>query len=135
MASTHPAHFGMPLLEEKLTGSIIRAFYDVYNEMSHGFIESLYQAALERELRRRGHQVTREVSVPIFYKGEPLGYQRLDMLVDDKVIVETKAGTHLHPSAQRQLYNYLKAAKRDVGLLLFFGPRAQFFRVVGPSTR
>ena len=125
----------MPLLEAKLTGSIIRAFYDVYNEMSHGFIESLYQAALERELRNKGHEVAREVSVPVQYKGEHLGYQRLDMLVDNRVIVEIKAGVDLHPSAQRQLYNYLKAAKRHVGLLLFFGPRAQFFRVVGPSIK
>ncbi len=121
------------LLEAKLTGSIIGAFYEVYNELRYGFLESIYKAALERELMARGHQVGREVSVRVFYKNEPLAYQRLDMLVDDTVIVEAKTGLSLHPVWERQVYNYLRAAKREVGLLLFFGPEARFVRILGPS--
>lgn len=119
-------------LEEKLTGSMIGAFYEVYNELRYGFLESICKAALERELMARGHEVGREVSIRVFYKGDPLAYQRLDMLVDDAVIVEAKTGLSLHPVWERQVYNHLRAAKRDVGLLLFFGPEAKFVRVVGP---
>ncbi|HJQ21022.1 MAG TPA: GxxExxY protein [Gemmatimonadaceae bacterium] len=123
----------MWLIEEKLTGSIIGAFYDVYNELGYGFRECVYEAAMERELRRRGHRVDRQVWMPLYYRGDLLMRDRIDMLVDDKVIVENKAGVDLHQSAQGQLYSYLKAAKRQIGLLFFFGPRAQFFRVIGPA--
>jgi GxxExxY protein len=90
----------------------------------------LYLAALERELRMRGHQVTRECAVRVMYKGEPIGWQRLDMVVDDLLIVEAKATQQLHESAARQLNTYLRATNLEVGLLLHFGPKPQFFRQV-----
>src|SRR5262245_29448980 len=86
--------------------------------------------ALERELRTRGHQVAREVSVPVFYKGEELSKERLDMVVDEKLVVEVKATLDLHKSARAQLFNYLKATKLEVGLLLHFGPFAHPYRAV-----
>ena len=61
------------LIEEELTRSVIGAFYEVYNALGFGFLEHLYGAALERELRARGHQVGREAGVRIMYKGEPTG--------------------------------------------------------------
>lgn len=79
------------LVEEELTRSIIGAFYEVYNTLGFGFLEHIYIMALERELRARGHHVDREVSVRVMYKGEQLSCQRLDMVVDGKVIVETKS--------------------------------------------
>jgi GxxExxY protein len=118
------------LLEEKLTHSILRAFYDVYNELGYGFLEHLYVLALERELLSRGHQVSREVGVCVLYKGEELGYQRMDLVVDGKVIVETKSTEDLHKSATRQVYNYLRATQMEVGLLLHFGPEPRFFRLI-----
>lgn len=66
-----------PLLYEKLTHSVIGAFYEVYNRLGFGFFEQIYMNALERELRARGHQVAREVWVTVYYKGEPIGKQRL----------------------------------------------------------
>lgn len=66
----------------------------------------------------------------VSYKGEPLGLQRLDMIVDSKVIVETKSTYDLPKAAQRQVLNYLRATKLQVGLLLHFGPEANFYRVV-----
>lgn len=87
-------------------------------------------AALERELRVRGHRVARELAVRVRYKGEEIGMQRLDMVVDDVLVVEAKATHVLHESATRQLYNYLRATNLELGLLLHFGPRAQFFRVL-----
>jgi GxxExxY protein len=121
---------GRTLLHDELTHSVIGAFYEVYNTLSHGYLESIYLAALERELRMRGHRVARELSVRVIYKGEEIGTQRLDMVVDDVLIVEAKASHALHESASRQLYNYLRATNLELGLLLHFGPKAQFFRIV-----
>jgi GxxExxY protein len=118
------------LIEERLTRSVIGAFFDVYNTLGYGFLEHLYSVALERELVARGHEVSRELSVRINYKGNELGMQRLDLVVDGKLIVEMKSTQDLHKSAVRQLYNYLKATNLSVGLLLHFGPEPKFFRIV-----
>lgn len=118
------------LLEERLTHSVIGAFYQVYNALGFGFLEHVYTMALERELRARGHMVGREVHVPIFYRGEALTRQRIDMLVDETLIVEATATTTLHKSAARQVYNYLCASRLEVGLLLHFGPEPAFQRLI-----
>jgi GxxExxY protein len=116
------------LVEERLTHSVIGAFYEVYNTLGFGFLEHLYVMALERELRARGHAVGREVCVSVRYKGEDLGTQRLDMIVDGRLIVETKSTYELHKAAPRQVYNYLRATHLEVGLLLHFGPQPRFYR-------
>ena len=121
------------LLEENLTRSIIGAFYEVYNTLGFGFLEHLYVLALEQELISRGHTVSRQVSVPVFYKGRQLGCQRLDMIVDDKVIIEIKSTFDLHPAAHRQLRSYLQGTKLQLGFLLHFGPEATFYRVVSTN--
>jgi GxxExxY protein len=118
------------LIDETLTRSVIGAFFEVYNVLGFGLLEQVYAAALERELRARGHRVAREVAVPVMYKGELIARQRLDMLVDERLVVETKSTERLHPAAVRQLYNYLNATRLEVGLLLHFGPEARFYRVV-----
>jgi hypothetical protein len=121
------------LIQEKLTRSVIRAFYDVYNTLGFGFLEHVYVLALERELRTRGHEVQRELGVPVLYKGEPLAFQRLDMVVDHVLVVETKSTMDLHPAARRQVYNYLRATNLEVALLLHFGPEAKFYRAINMS--
>jgi GxxExxY protein len=119
---------GKPLLEEKLTGSIIGAFYEVYDDVGFGFMESNYQRAMRIELELRGHHVVREHPVHTFYKGVQTGFYRVDLLVDDRVIVEVKSTKFLHESADRQLMHYLKGTRFKVGLLLHFGPRPKFYR-------
>ncbi|MDP9204352.1 MAG: GxxExxY protein [Gemmatimonadota bacterium] len=118
------------LVEERLTHSVIGAFFEVYNTLGYGFVEHLYAKALEQELRSRGHTVAREVLVRVMYKGSELGVQRLDLIVDAKIVVETKATRELHQSAGRQLYNYLHATNLRVGLLLHFGPEPHFYRII-----
>jgi GxxExxY protein len=118
------------LIHESLTRSVIGAFFEVYNTLGYGFLEHVYVSSLERELRNTGHDVGREVSVPVFYKGEQVAHQRLDMIVDGKLVVEIKSTRALHEGAVRQVANYLTATNLEVGLLLHFGPRAKFFRVV-----
>jgi GxxExxY protein len=125
----------MPLFEEDLTRSVIGAFYEVYNTLGFGFLEHVYAAALERELRERGHDVGREVSVVIYYKGVELARQRLDMVVDGKLVVEIKSTYELHKAAPRQVYSYLRATDMEVGLLLHFGPRPAFFRLTFTNDR
>ena len=75
------------LIHERLSYSVIGAFYEVYYTLGFGFLEHVYVASLTRELQDRGHQVGREVTVPIFYKGEEVARQRLDMIVDQKLVV------------------------------------------------
>jgi GxxExxY protein len=122
------------LREEQLTHSIIGAFYAVYNALGHGFLEHVYVLALERELMARGHQVAREAKVRIMYKGEELCSQRLDMIVDRKVIVEIKSTLELPRVASRQLYSYLRATNLEIGLLFHFGRTADFYRLESRNT-
>lgn len=123
---------GKQLLEPGLTHSVIGAFYEVYNHLGFGFLEHIYVMALERELRARGHRVGREVAVRIVYKGEELGIQRLDMIVDEKLVVEVKSTPWLHKHAGRQVYNYLRASNLEIGILLHFGHSAGFSVQVCP---
>ena len=120
------------LIEEGLTRSVIGAFYNVYNTLGYGFLEHVYAMALERELLARGHRVGREVSVSIVYKGLRLTSQRLDLVVDEKLIVEAKSTQNLPAVAARQVYNYLRATNLAVGLLLHFGPEPKFHRIISP---
>ena len=123
------------LIEERLTHSAIGAFFEVYNTLGYGFLEHLYVRAMEEELRARGHRVAREVGVRVQYKEITLGIQRLDLVVDDTLVIEAKASSELHKAASRQLYNYLRATNLKVGLLLHFGPRPNFYRIICPTKR
>lgn len=89
------------LLERDTTDQVIGAFFDVYNTLGFGFLEHVYSIALERELMARGRLVGREVSIPIQYKGDVLTSQRLDMVVDERVVVEIKS-TQVLPPMRRE---------------------------------
>ena len=121
---------GEDLVEEALTRSVIGAFFEVHTELGFGFREYLYTLALERELTAKGHRVAREVAVTVLYRGEPLAWQTLDMIVDERLVLEVKASERLHPDAELQLFSYLCATRLEVGLVLHFGRRAKFHRVV-----
>ena len=118
------------LIQRDTTSHVIGAFYDVYNALGFGFLEHVYSLALERELVARGRLVGREVSIPIIYKGDVLTSQRVDMIVDEKVVVEIKSTYVLPPTAKRQTLNYLRSTNLEVALLLHFGPDARFHRLV-----
>jgi GxxExxY protein len=118
------------LIHEELTHSVIGAFFEVYHTLGFGFLEHVYSASLTRELRDRGHDVAREVSVPVWYKDDEVARQRLDMVVDHVLVLEIKSTRLLHEGAARQVENYLRATNLEVGLLLHFGPRPQFYRAV-----
>ena len=120
----------MPLLHEDITKAIIDSFFTVYDELGFGYREYVYVRALERELIARGHKVEREVWVMIYYKGEPLARERMDMRVDGKVLVENKSQAVLPADATTQLFGYLCATTHEVGLVLHYGRKPRFYRVV-----
>src|SRR5262245_39076313 len=119
--------------EEELTYSINGAFFEVYHQLGSGFLESVYLAALAEELRQRGLSVEREVGVRIHYKGKQIAWQRLDLVVEGKVIVECKASMSLPVQAARQVENYLHATHFEIGLLMHFGPTPKHYRFYCPN--
>lgn len=118
------------LIERETTDHVIGAFFEVYSCLGFGFLERVYADALEYELLARSRTVQREVCIPIWYKRRRLSPQRVDMIVDDKVLLEIKSTHVLPPTAERQLLNYLRASSLAVGLLLHFGPQPRFRRRV-----
>ena len=125
-----PKHPKGWLEEEELTQSIIGAFFAVYITLGFGFLESVYARALQVELEYRGHRVVREYPATVLYRGVEIGRHRLDLVVDDKVVVEVKSSEQLARDFSRQLYNYLKATRFEVGLFLHFRRSADFYRIV-----
>jgi GxxExxY protein len=118
------------LLEATRVHSIVGAFFAVYNYYGYGLKEPVYAGALEHELRDRAHEVIRELVVDVHYKGRYVARHRLDMVVDQRVVVEIKATEKLSPADAMQLISYLRATSFEVGLLLHFGPAPQFKRFI-----
>ena len=105
----------------ELTYEIRGAIFDVYNALGPGLLESVYEEALVFELRHRGLQVERQMEVPIHYKGNKLNTTlRLDLLVENEVIVELKSVEEMKPVFAKQLLTYLKLLDKRVGLLVNF---------------
>ena len=96
------------LVQDRRTHSVIGVFFDVYNALGFGFLEQLYLNAMEIELADRGHSVARECPIRVTYRGRDIGTHRLDMVVDQRLVIEAKSTITLHPSADRQVYNYRK---------------------------
>lgn len=111
----------MIMTDNELTYEIRGAFFDVYNELGPGLLESVYEEALDFELQERGLEVARQVEVPIIYKGNELKTPlRLDLLVNNQVIVELKSVEEMKPVFAKQLLTYLKLMDKRVGLLVNF---------------
>ena len=120
------------LVERQLTGQIIESFFTVYNELDFGMLEGVYRNALAVELSRHDLNARAEVPIEVLYRGVEVGFFRVDLLVEDTVAVEVKATELLAPVAKRQLLNYLRVSRLEVGLLLHFGPAPKFHRLVSP---
>jgi GxxExxY protein len=98
------------------------AAMEVYNYFGPGLLESVYEKALVRELELRGMDVKTQLPVPIVYKGSVVGDElRIDVLVDDELIVELKSVEEFKPVYYKQLRTYLKLLNKEVGLLINFG--------------
>ena len=123
------------MLHEDITGTIIRAFYDTYNTLGYGFLEKVYENSLAHLLRHRGLIVQQQAPISVQFHGVIVGEYFADLLIEDKVIAELKTVERLHQEHTAQLYNYLKATRLEVGLLLNFGRQADYKRVIFTNDR
>ena len=116
---------------EELTERIIQAAIAVHRQLGPGFLESVYEAALTIELRKHGLQFERQRRLPILYDGVEIGFHRLDLLVEDTIVVELKAVKRIEDIHFAVVRSYLKAADRNHGLLLnFAAPKLIIKRVL-----
>lgn len=114
----------------ELTQKIIGIFYDVYNELGHGFLESVYENAIAIALKQAGLLAVQQTPITVRFREQIVGDFRADLLIESAVIVELKAASGIDPAHEAQLLNYLRATEIEVGLLLNFGPKPQFKRLV-----
>ena len=115
---------------KELTYKIIGVFYDVYNELGHGFLESVYQRSLALALESSGLTVRERVKIPVWFRGQRVGQFEGDLLVEGSVLLELKAVRCLDPSHSAQILNYLRATDIEVGVLLNFGLKPEFKRLI-----
>ena len=109
------------MTENEISYLIRGAIYDVYKELGPGLLESVYEEALVFELKDRGLDVERQVMVPIIYKGEVLATElRLDIIVENTVIIELKSVSELMPVHFKQTRTYLRLMKKHLGILVNF---------------
>ena len=113
---------------KELTEKIIKIFYKVYNKLGYGFLEKVYENALMIELERERIPAVPQYPIKVSYEGAIIGECVADILVDNKVIVEIKAGRNLVEEHEAQVLNYLKATEIEVGLLLNFGFKPEIRR-------
>jgi GxxExxY protein len=85
------------IIEKELSYKIIQAAFEVHNQLGPGFLESIYEEAMRQELDYRGHRIKTQVRIPVHYKEKLVGEHILDMVVDDKIILELKALTAIAP--------------------------------------
>ena len=101
---------------------IVGCAFETYNTLKSGYLESVYEAALEYELLQAGFSVSRQVRIPVFYKGVELKKDfYADMVVNDRIILELKAVSSLNQAHERQLVSYMKSTGIKEGMLLNFG--------------
>jgi len=107
--------------ENDISFKIRGAIYNVFNAFGPGLFESVYVSALKLDLENEGLKVNQEVAVPVFYKEERLGLGfRLDLLINDKVIIEVKSITNIAEGHHKQLLTYLKLTEKKLGILVNF---------------
>jgi GxxExxY protein len=118
-------------LHKEITQAIIGASFEVYNQLGYGYLEKVYQRAMQVELLQRGLSATLEHPIQVHYKGVVVGDYAADLFVQNHVMVELKVAPEYCPSDEAQLLNQLFSTGVKVGLLINFGrQRVEFKRMV-----
>ncbi|MDI6784807.1 MAG: GxxExxY protein [bacterium] len=104
----------------EITDKILKCAVEVHKTLGPGFLESIYEKALISELKRAGLKVQEQVLIPVVYKGDIVGEHRLDLLVEDTVVVENKTAESFNNIHKAQVISYLKATGKRIGLLINF---------------
>lgn len=114
-----------------LTKKILGVYYDVYNEMGYGFLESVYSNCMEIALTSVDLAVHQQLMIPVWFRHRDVGKFRADLVVENRILVELKAVQTLDSSHEAQVINYLRATELEIGLLLNFGStKPQFKRII-----
>ncbi len=115
----------------ELSYKIMGAIFEVHQQLGPGFVESVYEKALVNELSDKGLKVEAQKVINLMYKNKKIGIHRLDLVVDDKVILELKALERFAPYHKAQLTSYLKASDYKLGILVNFSKeKVEYKRVV-----
>jgi len=125
----------MKVLYEEITDKVIKAFYEVYNKLGYGFLEKVYENALMIELKKQGLQALQQEAINVYYDKENVGEYFADVVVNGVIIIELKSVETIREEHLKQLQNYLKATKIEVGLLLNFGKKPEFKRIIFTNDR
>jgi len=119
------------IIYPELSYKIMSAIFEVHKTLGPGFMESIYEKALIKELHNQGLKVESQKVIPIIYKGSRIGTHRLDLVVENKVVIELKTVENFASYHKRQLISYLKAGGYKLGILVNFSKaRVQYRRVV-----
>jgi GxxExxY protein len=119
----------------EVTDVTLGTFYDVYNELGFGFLESVYREAMAIALVEKGFRVEKEIPMPVYFRGRKVSDFRCDLLVNGCLLLELKAVKGIDPVFEAQTLNYLRATEIEVALLLNFGPKPTFRRLVFENSR
>ena len=119
------------IVEKELSYKIIEAAIEVHRQLGPGYAENLYEEALKLELRQRGYRVEQQKKIEVKYKNQAIGLHILDMVVEERVILELKAVSDILSIQLQQALGYLKSTSMPLALVINFGSeRLQFHRVV-----
>lgn len=119
----------------ELTDIIIGVFYDVYNELGFGFLESVYRKSFAIALSAQGLTVKEEAPITVYFRGHNVGDFKADLVVNDLILIELKTAETLIMAHEAQVLNYLRATSLEVGLLFNFGPKPQLRRLLFDNDR
>ena len=107
----------------ELTERVIGVFYEVYNELGYGFLESVYRKSMQLALMKNGLSVQAEAPIAVFFRGENVGDFRADLVVEGCILLELKTAETIVAAHEAQVLNYLRSTTLELGLLLNFGPK------------
>ena len=107
----------------QLTEKIIGCAIEVHRQLGPGLLESLYESALCIELEQAGLKYSRQAIIPVVYKNHPIGEHRIDLLVEDLVVLEIKSVERHDPVFEAQVLTYLKITGKKIGLLINFNSK------------
>lgn len=118
------------LKHSDITEVIIKCFYTVYNKLGYSFLEKVYENSLLIKLKKAGLKCSPQYPIAVYYADSKVGQYFADIMVEEKIIVETKAAEALCEEHELQLISYLKATNIEVGLLLNFGKKPEIKRKI-----
>jgi GxxExxY protein len=117
-------------IHSDLSHAIIKAYYEVYNELGTGFLESVYENAMMEVLTGYGLKVEKQFPIEVCFREKVVGNFKADLIIEDRILVELKAAGHIHSKYKAQIINYLKATNIEIGLLMNFGEEPEFKRYI-----